>query len=314
MKRINITPCFGSQRLIFDRVITTILITGANGQLGSKLASRMLADNSFRIKLTDQDSLDITNAGETEEFVSKFSPDWIINCAGYTAVDRAEQEQELAMKINRDGVTSLVNAARTIDARLIHISTDFVFDGNNTSPYSEDDPVSPISAYGRSKAEGEAEALKYEMSIVIRTSWLYSDRGSNFVKTIIRLASERDEIRVVNDQRGTPTSAEDLTVAIIKIIKDVENGASPFRSGIFNYSNSGNCSWYEFATAIIAATGKSTKVVPITTAEYPAAARRPAMSVLDTSKIRNLYGVDTPLWEKSLKLTVEKLKNASNGK
>lgn len=295
-------------------MVTTILITGANGQLGSKLADRMLSDNSFRVELTDKDSLDITDTGDTKRFISDLSPGWIINCAGYTAVDRAEQEPEAAMKINRDGVTNLVNAARAAGARLIHISTDFVFDGNNTSPYNEDDPVSPISAYGRSKAEGEAEALKYEMAMVIRTSWLYSDQGSNFVKTIIRLASEKDEIRVVDDQRGTPTSAEDLAVAIIKIIRDVENGVSLFRGGIFNYSNSGHCSWFEFATAIITAAGKNIKTVPITTAEYPVAARRPAMSILDISKIKNLYGVDTPSWEKSLKLTVEKLKTTINGK
>lgn len=314
MKRIKPTHCSGNQRLIFDTMIATILITGANGQLGSKLVNIMLADNSFRIRLTDKDTLDITDAGETKQFVSELSPDWIINCAGYTAVDRAEEEPESAMKINRDGVTNLTNGARAIGARLIHISTDFVFDGNKASSYNEDDLVSPISAYGRSKAEGEAEAMKYEMSLVIRTSWLYSDLGTNFVKTIIRLASERDEIRVVDDQRGTPTSADDLAVAIIKIIKDVENGRSPFYSGIFNYTNSGHCSWYEFAAAIITATGKNTKTVPITTDEYPAAAKRPAMSVLDTSKIRNLYGVDTPPWKKSLKLTVEKLKNRENEK
>ena len=295
-------------------MVTTIVITGANGQLGSKLADRMISDSSFRVELTDKDSLDITDAGDTKQFISDLSPGWIINCAGYTAVDRAEEEPEKAMKINRDGVTNLVNAARIAGSRLIHISTDFVFDGKNTSPYNEDEPASPISAYGRSKAGGEAEALKYERAMIIRTSWLYSDQGSNFVKIIMRLASEKDEIRVVDDQRGTPTSADDLAVAIIKIISDVENGKSPFRSGIFNYSNSCHCSWFEFAAAIISAAGKDTKTVPITTAEYPVAARRPAMSILDTSKIRNLYGVDTPYWEKSLKLTVEKLKTKINEK
>lgn len=302
----------------------TILITGANGQLGLQLSNLLPDDSSFRVIRTDNKLagndlsqnaiLDITNPAQTKQFIENSSPDWIINCAGYTAVDRAEEEPEAAMRINRDGVANLVSAAKPSGAKLIHISTDFVFDGNKSTPYTEDDPVSPVSAYGRSKAEGEAEAMKYEKSMVIRTSWLYSLHGTNFVKTILKLSSERDEIRVVADQTGTPTNAEDLAAAIIKIIRDVDNGAAPFHNGILNYSNSGSCSWYQFAVAITAAEARKAKIIPVTTAEYPVAARRPAMSVMDTGKIERLYGVTVPPWEKSLKLTLENLKNINNEK
>lgn len=287
---------------------STILITGANGQLGRQLGDLLNNNISFRVIRTDNDLLDITDPAQTKQFIEKSSPDWIVNCAGYTAVDRAEEEGETAMKINRDGVANLVGAARPAGVKLIHISTDFVFDGTKSTPYTEDDPVSPVSAYGRSKAEGEAEALKYEKSMVIRTSWLYSVYGTNFVKTILRLSAERDEIRVVADQTGTPTSAEDLAAAIVKIIRDVDNGAATFHNGVLNYSNSGSCSWYEFAVAITAAEARKAKIIPVTTAEYPVAARRPAMSVMETGKIKRLYGVDVPPWEKSLKLTLKNIK------
>ena len=302
----------------------TILITGASGQLGHQLSNLLLDKSSLRVirtdnkltgnNLADSAILDITDTTQTKEFIENSSPDWIVNCAGYTAVDRAEEEPEAAMKINRDGVANLVSAATPSGAKLIHISTDFVFDGNKSTPYTEDDPVSPISAYGRSKAEGEAEALKYKKSLVIRTSWLYSIYGTNFMKTILNLSSVRDEIRVVADQTGTPTSAEDLAGAIVKIIHDVENGTAPFHNGILNYSNSGSCSWYQFAVAITAAEARRAKIIPVTTAEYPVAARRPAMSVMDTGKIERLYGVTVPPWEKSLKLTLGKLKNINNEK
>ncbi|MFN2379440.1 MAG: dTDP-4-dehydrorhamnose reductase [Bacteroidales bacterium] len=296
---------------------STILITGANGQLGYQLSNLLLDDSSFRVIRTDNNMtgnnlLDITDPAHTKQFIEKTAPDWIVNCAGYTAVDRAEEESEAAMKINRDGVANLAGAARATGAKLIHISTDFVFDGKKSTPYTEDDPVSPVSAYGRSKAEGEAEAMKYRMAMVIRTSWLYSAYGSNFVKTILKLSSERDELRVVADQTGTPTNAEDLTAAIVKIIRDVENGEAPFHNGILNYSNSGSCSWYEFAQAITADEPRKAKIIPVTTAEYPVAARRPAMSVMNTNKIKRLYGVNIPPWEKSLKLTLENIKNIKN--
>jgi dTDP-4-dehydrorhamnose reductase len=301
-----------------------ILITGAGGQLGRQLGNLMADKGSFRVILTDTELMgnemhdaaimDITDPGQTKQVINKYSPGWIINCAGYTAVDRAEEESRKAMMINRDGVTNLVSAATMSGSRLIHISTDFVFDGRKSSPYTEDDPVSPVSAYGRSKAEGEAEALKYKRSMVIRTSWLYSPYGNNFVKTILKLSSEREEIRVVADQTGTPTNAEDLAAAIVKIIQDVHNGTAPFHNGILNYSGSGSCSWYQFAVAITAAGSGKARIIPVTTAEYPVAAKRPAMSVMDTGKIVRLYGVHVPPWEKSLKLTLEKIKYIKNEK
>lgn len=301
-----------------------ILITGAGGQLGRQLSNLLDEESSFMVIATDTQAsgndmpdtalMDITDPDQTKRVIEKSTPDWIINCAGYTAVDRAEEESEKAMMINRDGVTNLVSAATMSGARLIHISTDFVFNGTKSTPYTEDDPVSPVSAYGRSKAEGEAEAMKYNKSMVIRTSWLYSLYGTNFVKTILKLSSERDEIRVVADQTGTPTYAGDLAAAIVKIIKDVEKGNAPFHNGILNYSNSGSCSWYQFAVAITAGGSRKTKIIPVTTAEYPVAAKRPAMSVMDTGKIERLYGVNVPPWEKSLKLTLENLKLINNEK
>lgn len=284
-----------------------ILITGANGQLGNEM--RLLAKeyDSFEFDFTDIAELDLCNAEAVLEYCERSKPSYIINCAAYTAVDKAEDDIELCRKVNRDAVENLAKAATAVGAKVLHVSTDYVFDGSNTTPYLETDPVCPASAYGRTKLEGE-QALQANCNdhVIVRTAWLYSEFGNNFVKTMIRLGKERETLSVVSDQIGTPTYARDLADALMDIVTAAEKGN--FIPGIYHYSNEGVCSWYEFTLKIHELAGITTcQVSPIASKDYPAKAPRPAYSVLSKEKIKADYGIYIPAWEESLADCIERL-------
>lgn len=286
--------------------MTSVLITGANGQLGSELRNHSGLFKNMHPVFTDVDVLDITDKTAVLKFCADQGFRYIINCAAYTAVDRAEKEPDLARKINVGAVRNLAEVARILDAFLIHVSTDYVFAGNNFLPYREEDPVAPLSVYGITKAEGEQEALRNDNAIVVRTSWLYSSFGNNFVKTILRLLNERDKITVISDQVGTPTYAGDLAKAIISMVNfQEEHGKKP---GIYHFSNEGVCSWYDFAYEIAQLTGSGTKVLPIGTKDYPSATPRPYYSVLNKSKIKSTFDITIPHWKESLQLCLKEIK------
>lgn len=287
----------------------TILITGAGGQLGSELRDLKDKYNQFNFVFSDINDFDMADIKATERFIRAVNPGWVINCAGYTAVDRAESEPELAEMINGHALEGIIAALSGSEGKLIHISTDFVFDGTASAPYTEDDIPLPLSAYGRSKLKGEEIALGYKGSMVIRTSWLYSVYGNNFVKTIIRLASEKETIKVVNDQVGTPTYAADMAEVIMKIIVTASAETVTFENGIYHYSNEGSCSWYDFALKIKELARLKININPVSTPGYPLPAKRPAMSVMDISKIKKRYGIMIPAWEVSLEKCLDKLKN-----
>lgn len=289
----------------FELVQKNVLVTGANGQLGNEIrrASAMHPDN-YKYFFTDVDALDITNLGSVDDFVKQNNINYIINCAAYTAVDKAEDDAELCYKINRDAVINLGIAATNNGAKVIHISTDYVFDGTKTTPYIESDALNPQSVYGKSKQEAEGQLLTAcPDSVIIRTAWLYSIFGNNFVKTMLRLGAERDALSVVADQTGTPTNANDLAKVIVRIIE-----ASEFKPGIYHYSNEGVTTWYDFTVAILKqASITSCKVSPITTDQYPTKASRPQYSVLDKTKIKDVFHLSIPQWEDSLKSCIQEL-------
>ena len=270
-----------------------VLVTGANGQLGSELRLVASADYLF----TDIEELDISNEGAVTEIVERNGIDTIINCAAYTNVDGAEEEPAVAESVNTTAVAVLARVAKRHNARLIHISTDYVFGGDSfDAPIKESATPAPLGVYGRTKFAGEMAIVESGCDyIIIRTSWLYSTYGKNFVKTILRLAAERDELRVVNDQIGSPTYAKDLARVIVQICE-----REGFESGVYHYSNRGEISWCDFARAIIEVGGAECRVVPCTTAEYGAKAPRPAYSVLDTSKIRSCLGCEISDWRVAL--------------
>ncbi len=287
--------------------MTSILVTGASGQLGSEIRERSARYSGYSFVFTDADQLDITDARATKAFIADLSPSWIINCAAYTAVDKAEDEEALATMINEQGVENIVSAMDGSDCRLIHISTDYVFDGNSTVPYTEDDVPSPASAYGRSKLAGEKAAMRWPMTMTIRTSWLYSAYGNNFVKTILGKAGSAESIKVVFDQAGSPTYAADLSAAILEVISGVIQNRHLFVPGLFNYSNEGVCSWFDLATEIVAAAGSSCAVIPVRSSAYPSKVKRPAYSVLDKTRIREHYNLDIPHWRTSLINCISKI-------
>lgn len=285
--------------------MANILVTGANGQLGSELQKIgfTVLDEVF---YTDIAELDITDYNAVESFIKEKEIDTIINCAAYTAVDKAEEEPELAAKINTQAVANLAKAAAKEDCLLIHISTDYVFDGTAAEPYTEKDKPCPVSVYGKTKLAGEEAIFQSRcFYIIIRTAWLYSEYGNNFFKTIMRLATERPEINVVNDQIGTPTYAEDLARAIVKIM---ENDERVEYEGIYHFSNGGVCSWFDFATEIVKRSGLDCKVHPVSTAEYPTRTRRPAYSVLDKTKIKRIFAVEVPDWQEALGRCIETIR------
>lgn len=278
--------------------MAVLLITGANGQLGNEMRCIANRDNINSYIFTDVEELDITNFSDICNFVEIHKPDFIINCAAYTAVDKAEDDSEICAKINTLAVENLANAAKIANAKVIHVSTDYVYGGDATMPYIESDTTNPKSVYGKTKLEGEIALANIlpEQSITIRTSWLYSSFGRNFVKTMISLGKERESLNVVCDQRGTPTFARDLANAIMSIVN-----SNKFESGIYNYSNEGECSWHEFACEIFKIADIDCMVNAITTDQYPTKAQRPAYSVLDKSKIKKVYGLEIPEWRESLK-------------
>lgn len=283
-----------------------ILITGSNGQLGSEF--RYLAANypNYNFVFTDIEELDITDIQSVRSFFQENSFNFCVNCAGYTAVDQAEDEPEKAFLLNADAVDNLSKSCEESNVRLIHISTDYVFDGAAKRPYKENDPVSPQSVYGLSKLKGEEAVLKYcSSAIIIRTAWLCSRFGKNFVKTILKLGTERTELSVVDDQLGSPTFAEDLAKAILEMIG---KSGKPECNEIYHYSNMGNISWFIFAEEIMDMAGLDCKIIPVKTSEYPTRAIRPAYSVLDKSKIIHDYGIEIPEWKFSLLKLIETLK------
>ena len=274
-----------------------ILITGANGQLGNEMRVLSAEYPEYSYFFTDVEELNICNEQAVMDYVEDHLIHVIVNCAAYTAVDKAEEDVELCTKLNADAVGYLAKAAEANGAEFIQISTDYVFDGTAHIPYQETEPTCPNSVYGSTKLSGEQNALTLcTRSMVIRTAWLYSTFGNNFVKTMIRLGRERDSLGVIFDQVGTPTYARDLARAIFAAIRQ---GVTP---GIYHFSNEGVCSWYDFTKAIHRLAGITTcNVKPLHTSEYPTKAKRPHYSVLDKSKIKEVYHVEIPYWEESLK-------------
>lgn len=279
-----------------------ILVTGANGQLGSELQQLAPLYPQFEFRFADSKTLPIDQQAAINEYFNAFQPDYCINCAAYTAVDKAESDADRAMLVNGTAVGWLAENCRQQRCRLIHISTDYVFDGTNTRPARETDPVHPLGVYGKSKLRGEELALEIAAdSIVIRTSWVYSGFGNNFVKTMLRLMRERKELNVVNDQFGCPTYAADLAKALLEIVMRLDRDAAQGEfGGIYHYSNAGIISWYDFAVAIRDSIGSTCVVHPIPTAAYPTAAVRPAYSVLDNQKITTTFGLQQIPWRDSL--------------
>lgn len=278
-----------------------ILITGSKGQLGQSLKKLSSKYEGFSITYTDIEELDICHEKQVLEFITELKPDYVINTAAYTAVEQAEENEKAARKLNADAVGYIADACNQSGAKLIHISTDYVFDGDHFRPYTEEDDPSPTSVYGQTKLEGENLALFYEHALVIRTSWLYSEFGKNFVKTMLSLSESRDSLNVVYDQVGTPTYAGDLAEAILEIIQAIENEHRTFVPGVYHYSNEGITSWYDLAVKIFQLTNVPCKVHPITSDAFPTKAVRPAYSVLNKQKIKIIYDVSIPHWESSLK-------------
>lgn len=287
--------------------MAVILVTGANGQLGSEIRAASKNYYGYDFIFTDIDTLDISSAEETAAFIHNNSPGWIINCAAYNLVDKAENEPDRAMTVNSRAVKNIAEAIRGSETRLIHLSSDYVFDGEANTPYKEDADTNPQGAYGRSKLEGERAALLHNGTMVIRTSWLYSSYGANFVKTILNKAKEKDSLKVVFDQTGTPTYAADLGEAILNIVSGVIKNRMAFTAGIYHYSDEGVCSWYDLALETVKEAGLNCKVYPILSNEYPSAVKRPSYSVLDKSKIKETYNIDIPHWGESLRRCIKLL-------
>lgn len=272
------------------------LITGANGQLGTELHEILEREFPGQTLYTDVQELDLTNAKAVDSYVANNEITHIVNCAAYTAVDRAEEEKMLCAAVNTDAVKNLAMAADANGAKIIHISTDYVFDGTNHRPYRESDKVNPISQYGTTKRKGETLLLALApQAIIIRTAWLYSAHGKNFVKTMLRLADSQPEIKVVCDQIGTPTFARDLARAVVKVLRSHQ-----WVPGIYHFTDEGAASWYDFAKAIFRIAGKDVKVTPIPTEDYPTPASRPSYSILDRTRIKATYGIEIPHWEEAL--------------
>ena len=282
-----------------------ILVTGANGQLGQCLQKISSQFEEFEFIFTDSETLDITNKEEVNDFFWQNAPDFCINAAAYTAVDLAETDIEKAFLVNADGTENLAEACAENNAQFIHVSTDYVFDGENNLAYTEEDFTNPLGVYGASKLAGDELALEVNpCSVILRTSWVYSEFGKNFVKTMLNLFATKEELSIVADQFGQPTNANDLAEAIMKIIK-----SEKITPGIFNFSNLGRISWFDFAEKIAELSEAKIKLNAIETSQYPTPAKRPKNSVLDLDKISKTYAVPLKPWEESLKDCVQILQN-----
>lgn len=279
-----------------------VLVTGASGQLGQAIQFIAKNHSDINFMFCSSSQLDITNKENCLAVFQKTKPDYCINSAAYTAVDKAELEQEKAELINVFGARNIAESCEEFDTKLIHISTDFVFDGSNSNPYSENQIPNPKGVYGQTKLDGE-KAIQQVFSkyYIIRTSWVYSQFGNNFMKTMLRLASERTDISVVNDQIGTPTNAVDLAEAIVQIISNNKQQTIINNYGIYNFSNEGQCSWYDFAKIIFEINNISIDLNAISTEQFPTLAQRPKYSVLDKSKIKSTFGITIKTWHESLK-------------
>ena len=283
-----------------------ILVTGCNGQLGTELQKIATSETQHHWVFTDVDTLDICNKAAVETCFDEQQIDACINCAAYTAVDKAEDEPELATLINAYAPKVLAAACLKRGALLMHVSTDYVFGGDANEPYKVDDPINPQSVYGNTKAEGERLIRESGCNyMIVRTAWLYSSVGKNFVKTMLMLGDTKDEINVVADQKGCPTWAHDLAMALVTLLS--KNGKNEVHE-TFHFTNEGQITWYDFATTIMELGGKTCKVNPITTDQYPTKAKRPTYSVLDLSKIKAYAGIEIPDWRESLEKCIDELK------
>jgi len=281
--------------------MTTILITGSHGQLGNEMQQASTRFPAFNYIYTDVEDLDICDKTALNAYVNANHVDIIVNCAAYTAVDKAEDDVALCFKINADAVRNIGEVAKENSLKVVHVSTDYVFDGTNYMPYTEDQQVCPSSVYGKSKLAGENALFEScDQVVVIRTAWLYSSFGNNFVKTMMKLGSERDSLNVIFDQIGTPTYAADLANAILQVLSH-----EPFVPGIYHFSDEGVCSWYDFTKSIHRIAGITCDVHPIETKDYPARTPRPHYSVLNKAKIKSTYGIVIPHWEESLVKCIE---------
>lgn len=283
-----------------------ILVTGSNGQLGQELQQLAPQFSNYHFIFTTRNELPFIDQALLLDKLQQIKPDYIINCAAYTAVDKAETDSDTAFLVNSIAVATLAEYCRSASCKMVHISTDYVFDGNSPVGYRETDAVNPVNTYGASKLRGEQLCIdKNPAAVIIRTAWVYSEFGNNFVKTMIRLMKERDSLNVVSDQVGAPTYAADLAIAIMHII------ASPnWYPGIYHYSNSGKISWFDFASAIKTKTGSACIIHPVPGTSYPTPAKRPSFSLLDTSKIRETFNLMIPDWNSSLNLCISKLQQA----
>lgn len=287
-----------------------ILITGAYGQLGNELRFLSEKISGVQFLFTDADTLDITDEEHVIRFMEEFHPGFVINCAAYTAVDRAETDQANARRLNALAPGYLAKAAKNGGAGFLHVSTDYVFDGRSYLPYNESHPVHPLSVYGMTKREGEERCMaENEQAVIIRTSWLYSSFGHNFVKTMLQLGRERDELSVVFDQTGSPTYAADLAQAILAVAAVFEKQRDVYSPGIYHYANEGVASWFDFAKAIFDIADIPCRVVPVLSDAFPTPARRPHYSVMDKSKIKKAFGLTIPYWKESLEVCITKLLN-----
>ncbi len=285
-----------------------ILITGTNGQLGLELKSLGNKFPNLKLFCTDRHSLNILNFEEVEQYVLKNKIDAIVNCAAYTDVNKAEEEFASADEVNHLAVKNLGLIAKKHQIKLIHLSTDYVFDGNSSIPYTETDATNPQNAYGISKLMGEKALLEInpKNSMIIRTSWLYSEFGNNFVKSILKLSKERESISVVYDQIGSPTYARDLALAILQIISEFENDGIQ----IYHYANKGQCSWFQFAEEIVKIANYNCDVLPITSEAYKTKVKRPKYSLMNTQNIQDAFNLEIPSWQDALEKCILKLKKA----
>ncbi len=285
-----------------------ILITGVKGQLSSEIKELSFNYSKHNFFFEDSKSLDITDFNKVDLYIQTNQINAIVNCAAYTAVDKAEVEISKAEEVNVKGVYNLAKSIKKVDGKLIHISTDYIFNGESFTPYSEEHKVNPLGVYGRTKLEGEEQVLSLALeAIIIRTSWVYSSYGNNFVKTMLRLGKEKEELNVIFDQIGTPTYARDLAKVCLDIIS--EEDKINRKSSIYHYSNEGVASWYDFAKAIMEISQTNCDVYPIETKDYPTPAKRPNYSLLNKAKIKKDFNVDIPYWRDSLKECILKIEN-----